>query len=322
MNEKDEREELQNEGANIPENLNDEQNELNESAEEVNSQLEATEVASENENVEESADEVTDEVEESSESVDEIEESIDSQDSLEEEEEEEEEDDDDYEEEDREDSEEVKQLKKIASYVIGVIVVIILAVFAYNNMTESSMKEAAEADLMLQRILAVYEQNDLEKALNGDPNVMFGDKSLKGLKAIAEEYSGQGSGQLAAFFAGRLLIEEGNFQDASRYFDIASSNDSKVIQLGVKSAQAAIAETNQNYSSAASLYEAAANLTDEKTIKSRLLYFSAYNSELAGNNDAAIKNYEAVKNMNFNNSYNEFAGLSIQGLQRLGMKIE
>ena len=223
---------------------------------------------------------------------------------------------------DVEEVEDTNDLKKYLNYAIGAVIVIILAVYGFKSMQESQAETNTEATLMLQRVLPIFNQGDLEKALAGDPNIMLGGKPLMGLKAIADQYSGTGAGELASMFAGRALLDQGKYDEARRYFEDAQSSNSNEVMLGSYSGLAAISEYNSDFASAASNYDKASNLTSEDQLKSRLTYFAGMCFEKAGDNEAAKDRYSKVINMNFDNNYNEFAGMAKQGAQRLGMKFE
>ena len=96
--------------------------------------------------------------------------------------------------------------KKIVTYGGGGLLVLILAVGYYFYRNNGREEEAQNALFRAQRY---YEADSVNLALKGD-----GTASGMGLIAIADEYSGTKSAQLAHYYIGMARLHEGKYQDA------------------------------------------------------------------------------------------------------------
>lgn len=216
----------------------------------------------------------------------------------------------------------LSQIKKYGTIVVVVLVVVVIAVFSYNYMKDQSESENAEASKYLARVVPLMAQGDYEKALNGDVNIIIDNKPLLGFKEIASTYANSDAGSVASFYAGKALLMQGNFTDAKSYFDKATSNESNEVKVGAYNGLAACLEEEGNFAEASNNYEKAANLVEQLEMKSKYLYFCGLTAEKAGDASKAKAMYDKVVDMNAENAYSEFGGLSEAGLNRIGTKID
>ena len=214
-----------------------------------------------------------------------------------------------------------QQIKKWGGIILGGVTLIVVIIFAFNYFQEANLKEKTEASKKLARVLPVFNQGNYEQALNGVPNNPNGSPVI-GLKQIVSDHSGTDAAKTAAFYAGKALLEQGNYSEAQSFFDKATDVESKEVRIGALSGLAACQENNGDWSSAAKNYEKASTLTDFEELKSRLLYFSALAYEKGGDTEAAKENYNKVAEMTLQNKYSEYGGLARAALGRLGTEID
>jgi tetratricopeptide (TPR) repeat protein len=105
--------------------------------------------------------------------------------------------------------------KKILSYVVVALLLAGAGIAYYFIDLGTKNKEAQEA--MFQAVY-YFEADSLDKALKGDG------KDL-GLVEIVEEYGSTKAGNLARFYAGAALLQQGKFEDALTYLKDFSAND-------------------------------------------------------------------------------------------------
>jgi len=220
------------------------------------------------------------------------------------------------------DAEIVAKLKKYGTYILLASIIVVALVIYGNSKTESDSEELDEAGIALERVMVYFEKGDFEKALEGDVSIVINGKPLVGLRAIASKYAGSEPANLAAFYAGKIELGSGKFSEARSLFESAKKSESELIQLGAVSMLGAIEESESDYSGAASYYEKAFGLADQKDIKTRMKLFAATCFEKAGSEEKAKKAYDKVISMNYDNAYSEYVGLARQGLVRIGTKID
>lgn len=216
----------------------------------------------------------------------------------------------------------LSDIKKYGTILVVALIVVVVGLYAYNYLSEQNVKENAEATKHLARITPLLSQGDYERALNGDANIIIDNQKLLGFKEIASKYSGTEAGTVASFYAGKALLMMGNFAEAKSYFNTALSNETNEVKVGAYNGLAACLENENNFAEASKNYESAASLIDQVEIKSRYLYFAGLTAEKSKENDRAKEFYTKVIDMNAENVYSEYAGLSSSGLARIGIKID
>jgi tetratricopeptide (TPR) repeat protein len=169
-------------------------------------------------------------------------------------------------------------------YGLGVgLLALILAVPGYMYYQQQQARAANER---LGQILPVYERGRYEQALNG-----VGAKA--GLLTIADDYGGTDAGNLAAFYAGKALYEQGQHDRALQYFQqFDKGND--FIGASAYAAEAAIYEERGNFGQAASHFEQAASQYENKLTAPRYLLEAGQAYEEAGNYTAAERVYRTI----------------------------
>ncbi len=160
---------------------------------------------------------------------------------------------------------------------------------------------------------------DFARALDGVTDRTVRGEQIVGLKYIADTYSNVEPGKVAALLAGQALVNLDKYQDAQRYFDIATSADAGLIQAGAYAGLGAIASQANNFAEAAKQYEQAATIAKGLIEDEQYQLYAAMMYEKAGNKEQAIKFYRAIV------AQNEFADIANEakaGIIRLGENIQ
>lgn len=196
------------------------------------------------------------------------------------------------------------------------IVIVVAAIFIFVNARNTAENEAS---LALSRIMPVYQQNDLEKALNGDPAMLIRGTALQGLRSIADQYESTDAGKVAALLAGNALVATQKPSEALKYFDIASSAGADDIKAGAAAGVGTCNEFEGKFDEAANNYEKASQLAPLDAVKSRYQYYAAICYEKVGNKEKALELYKSLVD---EFQMTEFAASAKKGLVRLGTIIE
>jgi TolA-binding protein len=111
--------------------------------------------------------------------------------------------------------------------------------------------------------------------------------------AIADEYSGTKAGNQAAYYAGRILLDQGKFEEALDYLGDVTMDD-EIMSAQVITLKGDCNSELEQYETAADLYIQAANSrTNELTTPYALLKAGmAY--EEAGDPNEALEAYETL----------------------------
>ncbi len=169
--------------------------------------------------------------------------------------------------------------------IAGIALIVVAAgIYYYSNFYQPAFEtEAGDSFFMAERY---YGQDSLNQALNGDGMNL-------GMIAIADEYSGTKAGNQAAYYAGRILLDQGKFEEALDYLGDVSMDDEKMSAQVITLKGDCNSELEQ-YETAADLYIQAANSrTNELTTPYALLKAGmAY--EEAGDPSEALEAYETL----------------------------
>jgi len=169
---------------------------------------------------------------------------------------------------------------------IGIaLVVIVLGFYAIRNY----YIVPREADATAQMFMAqkYFEKDSLKQALNGDGN-------YPGFLSIIDDYKWTSASNLAHYYAGICYLKQGKFQDAIDQLKSFSGKDELVAPMAIGATGDAYMELNQP-DKAASEYEKAANLRDNKFTTSLFLLKAAFAYEELKNNDKALELYTKIK---------------------------
>ncbi len=177
----------------------------------------------------------------------------------------------------------VKKNKSTLLGVFAAIAAIVVAGFLYYNYRTTQTQEARNA--MFQAVY-YFEQDSLNKALNGDGQ-------YKGLLAVADEYSGTDAGNLANFYAGVALLKDGKFAEAQQHLEEFESDDYLLQARAYSLIGDALLEQNKN-KEAADQYVKAANHKSNEQFSPQYLMKAGVAYETDNNYKAAVEVYDRI----------------------------
>jgi tetratricopeptide (TPR) repeat protein len=177
--------------------------------------------------------------------------------------------------------------KKSLAIIIGAIVVLVGGYFAYKYWYVAGEETKAQAEMF--RAEQYFEKDSLEKAMNGDGNLVMG------FTQIADDYSITPSGNLAEYYLGMCLLKKGQFDDAIKHLEAFDGKDQIVGPI----ATGAIGDANLELGKteeAISFYLKAAEQNNNNFTTPVYLKKAAMANEDKGNYADAVKIYERIKN--------------------------
>ncbi len=210
-------------------------------------------------------------------------------------------------------------IQKNSKIIIAVSAVVILLIVIGFYLRNKSINDSQRASVLLTRVMEYYESADYEKALNGDPERTYLGEQVKGLKYIADEFSGTDQGKIAALYAGNALFNIDKAKESQKYFELASKSSAEMIKMGGIAGIASIYENEGKYKEAAKEYVEASQISSVDNIKVRYLYFAGLCFEKSNDNKHAEQYFREVIKLN---EFGEFSSLAKSGLIRIGTIIE
>ena len=170
--------------------------------------------------------------------------------------------------------------------IAGIALIIVAGgIYYYNNSYAPAMEtEANESLFMAERY---FGQDSLDKALNGDGLNL-------GMKDIVDEFGSTSAGNRAAFFAGRILLEKGQFQEALDYLSDISMND-EIMAAQVTTLRGDCLSEMEQYGKAGDTYMKSANMRDNNLTTPYALLKAGAAYEEAGELDDAKSAYEKLQ---------------------------
>ena len=186
----------------------------------------------------------------------------------------------------------IKNKKAILAAVI-IIAAIVLGIFAYKAYSGPREEKASTA---LARGQEFFEQEQFDKALNGD-GANYG-----GFVKIASDYSSTDAGNLANLYAGLCYANLGKWEEAVKYLDkFKTSGDAMVSPAAVAALGNAYAHVNQIDKAVNTLLKAA-DMADKKgdegvnnSIAPTFRLQAAILLESQDKKEEALKIYQGIK---------------------------
>ena len=172
------------------------------------------------------------------------------------------------------------------TWTIVAIALVVTGVLALN--TYVIKPKAAEANNENAKAVVYFAQGNYELALNGD------DAECIGVEAIANDNKCSQAGKLAALYAGVCYYQLGDYEAAAEYL---AKFDAKDLNMDPAAAQL-LGDTYvhlEDYAKAAKAFENAAASGNEIIAPMSLKKLGFVQMEL-GNNKAALKAFESIKN--------------------------
>lgn len=173
--------------------------------------------------------------------------------------------------------------KKVTYVGIGAVVVALVVLSYIHFYVKPMQKEAADQTFVAEQL---FRESNYEQALNGDGNAL-------GFAQIISEY-GSNAGDAVYFYAGVCELKLGNPDSAISYLKRYNGDDEIISARAICCMGDAYA-MKEDYKSALSLYEKAANASDNAYAAGYLLKAGIIAEEL-GDNAKALQFYEKVKN--------------------------
>lgn len=211
------------------------------------------------------------------------------------------------------------QRKKITQYIIIGVVAVVVAVVGGYIYTGNKKDDAQKAALHLSRIRPYYDMRDFARAIDGVTDRTVRGEQIVGLKYIADMYGSVEPGKVAALLTAQAFVGLDKYQDAQRYFDMATGSDAGLIQVGGYAGLGAVASQANNFAEAAKQYEKAAQISKGLTEDDQYQLFAAMMYEKSGNKEQALKLYRGII---LQNEFAETANEAKAGIVRLGEHIQ
>ncbi|MDF2438667.1 MAG: hypothetical protein K0Q95_3043 [Bacteroidota bacterium] len=181
----------------------------------------------------------------------------------------------------------IENNKKSLSIIIGAIVVLVGGYFAYKYWYVAGEETKAQAEMF--KAEQYFEQDSLDKAMNGDGNM------VAGFSQIAEDYSITPTGNLAEYYLGMCLLKKGQYEEAIDHLQSFDGKDQVVGPI----ATGAIGDANLELGKtdeAITYYLKAAEQNNNNFTTPIFLKKAAMANEDKGNFADAVKIYERIKN--------------------------
>jgi tetratricopeptide (TPR) repeat protein len=165
------------------------------------------------------------------------------------------------------------------------LVAVVLGFYAIRNYYIVPREAEATAQMFMAQ--KYFEKDSLKLALNGDGN-------YPGFLSVIDDYKWTSASNLSHYYAGISFLKQGKFQDAIDQLKKFNGKDELVAPMAVGAIGDAYMELNQP-EKAASEYESAANLRDNKLTTTLFLQKAAFAYEELKNFDKALSIFEKIK---------------------------
>lgn len=169
---------------------------------------------------------------------------------------------------------------------LGILAAIILIVGGYFGYQYYKDSQEGEAQREMFQAVYYFEADSLDLALNGDGNNL-------GFVAIIEDYGVTDAAKLANYYAGAAYLKQGRFEVARMYLEDFSSND-LLIQARAYSLIGDTYMEEGNFEDAARYYDKAANYKPNKYFSPAYLMKAALAFEKNNEEDKAIAAYDKI----------------------------
>lgn len=179
----------------------------------------------------------------------------------------------------------IEKNQKVLTIVIGAAVVIVLGVFAFQKLFIAPREKAAQGQMFMAQ--KYFEQDSLNKALNGDAN-------FPGFLDIIDEYSMTKASNLAKYYTGIIYLKQGKYEDAITYLKKFSSKDEFVGPMATGGIGDAYMELGQKDKALEYYLKASSEKVNDLTTPLYLMR-AAFIYEDQGKFDKAVELYEKIQ---------------------------
>jgi tetratricopeptide (TPR) repeat protein len=177
--------------------------------------------------------------------------------------------------------------KKRIYTVSGIIIVIAVLIFFYISNKNAKNEEA---EVKLSAVITVYEQNNYQMALDGDPT-----QNVMGLKEIVDKYGSTESGETSKLYAGNCFFNLNDYDNALKSFDDYSGKND-IVKASCLSGIGAVYEAKGDLKKAGEYFEKAANVNKDVVINPENLYYAVRAYSQAGDKESANRVFGILKN--------------------------
>ena len=177
--------------------------------------------------------------------------------------------------------------KKKLYTVAGTVIVIIILIFFYIN---NKKEKNEEAEVKLSSVIAIYDQNMYQEAINGDQA-----NNIMGLKDIVDRYGSTESGETAKLLLGNCYFNLGDYDNALIQFeDYSGGND--IIKASCLSGIGAVYEAKGDMKKAGEYFEKSTEVNKNVVINPENLYYAVRAYSEAGDKENAKRVFDKLKN--------------------------
>ncbi len=179
----------------------------------------------------------------------------------------------------------IEKHQKLLTIIIGAIIVIGLGIFAFQKLYLAPREKDAQGQMFMAQ--KYFEQDSLNKALNGDGNYV-------GFLSIIDDYSMTKASNLAKYYTGMIYLKQGKFEDAITYLKKFKAGDELVSPMALGGIGDAYTELGQK-DKALDYYLDAANERDNDLTTPLYLMRAAWTYEDLGKFDKALEVYTKIQ---------------------------
>lgn len=179
-----------------------------------------------------------------------------------------------------------KYRKHILYGIVGIIVVAAIIIGYVQLIHKPNVQEAAEA---IAKCQVLFQNNDFDKALNGDGQECIG------FIQVAEQYGCTPSGNLANLYAGLCLAQQKKFEEAKGYLEDFDTQDDQMISPAALAALGNVYANLGENGKAAGYLVKAAKKADNNSLSPSFLIQAGELFEAEGENAKALDCYKQIK---------------------------
>ncbi|HIZ27503.1 MAG TPA: tetratricopeptide repeat protein [Candidatus Barnesiella merdipullorum] len=179
----------------------------------------------------------------------------------------------------------VEKYQKPLLWGLLIVVVVIGAILGVRHFYLLPREDKAQA-AMYQAVMA-FENDSLDLAINGN-------EKFDGLLTVADQYGSTDAGNLANAYLGLAYYEKGEYETAQKYLAKFSADES-VLAPAMTAAIGNCLVDMDKYEESVSYFEKAAKASDNDVFSPVYLKKAAAVYEKLGNQEAALKLYQEIK---------------------------
>jgi len=179
----------------------------------------------------------------------------------------------------------IEKNQKIIIIVVAAVIIVVLGFFGFRRYYLAPKDKEAQSQMFMAE--KYFEQDSLNKALNGDGNYL-------GFLDIINDYGITKSGNLAHYYAGICYLKLGQFENALEHLKKFDAGDQVVGPMAKGAMGDACMELKQT-EKAVGYYTEAADMRKNEFTTPLFLMKAAFTHEEMGNLDKALACYKRIK---------------------------